>query len=322
MGKFNTFISTYPDAASAFFDKSNRVHSKMQTCTHNPHVTHKTINHELYHNKNNVLYIFPNLTLDQPITLSTVFSQYRDTHTLIIIVDRNTSVSIHDMVADAPIARHIQYWVHENAHLRLFYVQNGLSSTHNQTIACYADTYSTINIQSLIAGELLSKTFLSLYMYGMHAQAHISGAIILKDTHNNSVSLYQKHLAPRTTSHAAIRGIIRNNAQLSYNGLIVIDSEATNSEATQENKNILLDSGARAESIPSLEILTNEVQCAHGSAVSYLDPEQLFYAQSRGLDPDISRRILIESFAYELFEKNAYSPPCSPLLEHLQALLS
>ena len=71
---------------------------------------------------------------------------------------------------------------------------------------------------------------------------------------------------------------------------------AAGAEAYQENRNLLLSPDARAESIPELEILTDDVRCSHGATVAPLDPEQLFYLASRGLPRQQAMRVIVYGF--------------------------
>ena len=87
-----------------------------------------------------------------------------------------------------------------------------------------------------------------------------------------------------------------------YHGTIRVEQDAAWYVASQNNKNILLISNdARAVSVPSLEVLTNEVQCFHGSASGRCDDEQLFYLQSRGIDKKQAHRLLLQAFFAGLF---------------------
>jgi Fe-S cluster assembly protein SufD len=65
---------------------------------------------------------------------------------------------------------------------------------------------------------------------------------------------------------------------------------------------MLLDRGATANCKPELEIYADDVKCAHGASVGELDPQQLFYAHSRGLDPASARALLLEGFIMGLWE--------------------
>ena len=80
-----------------------------------------------------------------------------------------------------------------------------------------------------------------------------------------------------------------------------MEKEARGAYASQENKNMLLSSGARALSVPSLEVLTHDVHCFHGSAIGRFDEEQLLYAGSRGIDEKTAQRLLLHAFFADLF---------------------
>jgi Fe-S cluster assembly protein SufD len=87
-----------------------------------------------------------------------------------------------------------------------------------------------------------------------------------------------------------------------YGGTIYVAPHAHTTQARQSNKNMLLDSRARATSVPSLEVLTKQVQCAHGSAVGNLDQDALWYMLSRGVALQDARRMLLEGFVAEIID--------------------
>lgn len=129
-----------------------------------------------------------------------------------------------------------------------------------------------------------------------NAQLMIVGAYALKGTQSCLIITKQEHKGASSTSNLVINGIAKDQASLQYQGAIFIQKNAAQSIAKQENKTLLLGSQARAISIPSLEILNNDVQCAHGSAVGPLQEDQLIYAQSRGLPLKHAQKLLITSF--------------------------
>jgi len=105
-----------------------------------------------------------------------------------------------------------------------------------------------------------------------------------------------RHLAPRTGSDIDFRTVAAGRGRVGYTGLIRIEEQATGAEAYQQNRNLLLSDGARADTIPELEILNEDVSCSHGATVAPVDPDQLFYLQSRGLDPDAALRLVVRGF--------------------------
>jgi Fe-S cluster assembly protein SufD len=90
--------------------------------------------------------------------------------------------------------------------------------------------------------------------------------------------------------------VLKDKATSAYTGLIRIDHNAQVCEAYQENRNLLLNSGARAESIPELEILNEEVTCSHGATVGPIDPMSLFYLKSRGIHLPEATRMIVAGF--------------------------
>ncbi len=104
------------------------------------------------------------------------------------------------------------------------------------------------------------------------------------------------HASGKTHSNLDFKVALTGAARSAYTGMIRIAPGAPGAEAYQENRNLLLSENARAESIPELEILTDDVRCSHGATVSPLDPEQLFYLKSRGLPHLQAMRVIVYGF--------------------------
>lgn len=113
----------------------------------------------------------------------------------------------------------------------------------------------------------------------------------------------QEHAAPRTTSDLLFKGAVQDTAKSVYTGLIKIHKDAKGSVAFQTNRNLTLSHGAWAESVPNLDIETNEVKCSHASTVGPIDDDQLFYLESRGIHPDVAQRLVVLGFFDEVLEQ-------------------
>ena len=135
-----------------------------------------------------------------------------------------------------------------------------------------------------------------------HAQLAVAGAYALAGKEECSFTTQQMHQGRSSISNLVINGIAAGGALVTYNGAINIQKSAAKSIARQENKTLLIGSQAKAISIPSLEVQTNDVQCAHGSAVGPLQEDQLTYAQSRGLSLHSAQRLLVTSFFAQALE--------------------
>ena len=110
-------------------------------------------------------------------------------------------------------------------------------------------------------------------------------------------------MAPRTRSDLLFKGAVRDTAKSVYTGLIKIRDNADKSEAFQTNRNLTLSSGAWAESVPNLEIETNDVKCSHASTVGPIDDEQRFYLESRGIRPEIAERLVVFGFFADVIDR-------------------
>lgn len=153
------------------------------------------------------------------------------------------------------------------------------------------------------------------------AEAKLLGLFVAQgDQHFRQTSL-QNHLAPHTSSHLQYHSVLRDQAYSFYNGMIYVDGLAQQTESNQLSKSLLLSDDARADAIPNLEILADDVQSGHGAAIGSLDAEQLFYLQSRGFDHEIAENMLVEGFMEEVilqFPDQALQPL---IKEHLSLRL-
>jgi Fe-S cluster assembly protein SufD len=113
----------------------------------------------------------------------------------------------------------------------------------------------------------------------------------------------QDHDAPRTHSDLLFKGAVQDHSRSVYTGLIKIREHARGTEAFQTNRNLTLSEGAWAESVPNLEIETNEVKCSHASTVGPVDEEQRFYLESRGIEPSVAERLVVLGFFDEVLSQ-------------------
>ena len=104
--------------------------------------------------------------------------------------------------------------------------------------------------------------------------------------------------------------------------MIKVDPGAQQTDAFQECRNLLLSKKAHADAIPGLEILANDVRCTHAAAIAQIDPEQVFYLNSRGLNDAMSKRLVIEGFMAELVERFEPGPIREAMAGALERRLS
>jgi Fe-S cluster assembly protein SufD len=136
----------------------------------------------------------------------------------------------------------------------------------------------------------------TVVLSGQQAHARVFGLYALRETQSIQFSTRQEHQNSHTSSSVVVHGILAQHARAHYQGTIYVAEHAHKSNATQQNKHMLFGSHAQATSTPSLEVLTNDVQCKHGSAVGRFAEQQLFYLLSRGLQPEQAQQLLLQSF--------------------------
>lgn len=111
---------------------------------------------------------------------------------------------------------------------------------------------------------------------------------------------FQDHLAPDTTSNLLFKGVVDDSSRAIYTGLIRVSEDAPGTRAFQTNRNIKLGEDSWAESVPNLEIETNDVRCSHASTVGPIDDEQRFYLETRGVPSDVADQLIVSGFFDEV----------------------
>jgi len=137
---------------------------------------------------------------------------------------------------------------------------------------------------------------------GRGAHGRITAAYFGEDDQTMDFRTFQDHAAPDTTSELLFKGALDGSARSVYSGLIRVRPDAVRTKAYQTNRNIKLSRDAWAESVPNLEIETDDVMCSHASTVSPVDEEQRFYLESRGVPTPVAERLLLEGFFEEAVE--------------------
>lgn len=123
------------------------------------------------------------------------------------------------------------------------------------------------------------------------------------------------HIGHDTSSNVFIKGAVEDEAQSVFSGLLRIEPRAFRTSAFETNRNLVLSPGAKAHSVPNLEILCDDVVCGHGSSVGPLEEEHLYYLESRGLSRPRAERVLISGFFSEIVGKLPVEGLAGPLLE-------
>jgi Fe-S cluster assembly protein SufD len=194
-----------------------------------------------------------------------------------------------------------------------------------------ADTAWQIGNQQAVGDRDSSTTLATVALGGHYARVRTEARLVGPGGATRQVALYfaggqqmhdfrtiQDHVAPHTSSDLLFKGAVQDVSRSVYTGLIKIRKEARGTSAFQTNRNLTLSDGAWAESVPNLEIETNDVRCSHASTVGPIDAEQRFYLESRGIPTQIAERLIVLGFFDEVLDQL----PVGPLAEQLRQRVS
>jgi Fe-S cluster assembly protein SufD len=152
-------------------------------------------------------------------------------------------------------------------------------------------------------GSRLTKNFSELDLAGEGAQGRMSGFYFTDGNQHLDHDTQQNHLAPHTTSDLLFKGALKGKSRSVWQGMIYVAPGAQKTDGYQANRNLVLSDGARADSIPGLEILADDVRCTHGATVGKLEQEPLFYLKSRGIPHAEAEKIVVEGFFDPIFQR-------------------
>src|ERR1019366_8549781 len=152
-------------------------------------------------------------------------------------------------------------------------------------------------------GSHIARHEVRVYLEGEGADVNLDGLYLPRgdQLHDNPVLVV--HAAPGGTSRQLYKGVVDEHGHGVFNGHIVVRRDAFGTDAGQTNKNLLLSDDAEVDTRPRLEILTDDVKCAHGAAAGRLDEDALFYLRSRGVPEGRARGILTYAFAREMVDR-------------------
>ena len=197
-----------------------------------------------------------------------------------------------------------EIWVEENAQVSHTRVErDGAEAFHIGKTAVMQARYSRYTCNAIALGGKFSRHNLEIFQTGEQTETTLNGLTMIKekqlaDTHS-VIALNHPH----SVSRQLHKCIVGDRAHGVFNGKVFVPKLAQLTDAAQLNRNLLLSSKARVDTKPQLEITADNVKCAHGATVSQLEDDEIFYLQSRGIDANDARNLLINAFAAEIINK-------------------
>lgn len=152
-------------------------------------------------------------------------------------------------------------------------------------------------------GTRLTKNFSDIELVEAGAVGRMSGFYFASGEQHLDHDTQQNHLAPNTTSDLLYKGALKDHSRSVWQGMIYVAPGAIGTDGYQANRNLILSKGARADSIPGLEILADDVRCTHGATVGKLDEDMLFYLVSRGIPRAEAEELIVAGFFAPIMER-------------------
>lgn len=150
-------------------------------------------------------------------------------------------------------------------------------------------------VLSIMGGRLI-KSFQTLELDGRGSWGRMSGLFFATQRQHFDLDTQQNHNASDTVSDLLYKGALKDKGRSVWQGLIKALPDSQRIDGFQANRNLLLASTARADSIPGLEIEADDVRCTHAATVGKIDRQEVFYLMSRGIPEKLAIQMLVEGF--------------------------
>ena len=237
----------------------------------------------------------------------------------IILQNQGVKESITNLVQETILQK--------GAYLDFVYLEQAqtLSVPVNNQITSFANSnfqlagQAKLDCHHFTLGGDLTKHKIKVDLMESQAETNLHGLYILHGQQQAYNQLQVNHQKPACQSSQFYKGILADKSRAEFSGEIKVDPQAIKTDAKQLNQNLLLSQQAQIDIRPQLEILADDLKCAHGATVGSLQPEHLFYLNSRGLSTKEAERLLIYGFAEEIIQKIA-NPALQEYLNQLMTL--
>jgi Fe-S cluster assembly protein SufD len=259
------------------------------------------------------------------VTRSTLGGSPRAAHTLISAAEGATGLVVLDSQGDAKLTENLEIVLEPGANITVVSVQEWDDTALHlaSQFARIGHGASLTHIIVSLGGDVV-RVNPSAHLAEEGAEAELYGVYFADAGQHLEQQVYVHHDAPRTRSRVTYKGALNGEgAHTVWIGDVLIGRDATGTDTYEQNRNLVLSDGTRADSIPNLEIETGDIEGAgHASATGRFDDEQLFYLQARGIPEDEARRLVVLGFLSEIVQRIGEPVLEARLREALEAELA
>ena len=230
----------------------------------------------------------------------------RAAHTLITVNEGCHGRVVLESYGDALLGENLEVVLHPGATLELVSLQEWSEDSIH-----YASHFGSVHrdaalthVVASMGGHIVTVNP-SVTLAGQGSSGELYGVYFADATQHLEHRVYVHHEGPDTMSRVSYKGALHGKgARTVWIGDVLIGADATGTDSYEENRNLVLSDGTRADSIPNLEIKTGDIAGAgHASATGRFDDEHLFYLQSRGIPEVQARRLVVQGFLGAIVQK-------------------
>jgi Fe-S cluster assembly protein SufD len=194
--------------------------------------------------------------------------------------------------------------VHEGAQITHERIQReSPEAIHISNLGVRVERNGRYTSRTITLGARLSRQNPHVVLADEETELTLDGLALLDDQQLADTHSLIDHTKPNGTTRQLHKAIVDGKSRAVFNGKIYVRPGAQKTDAQQQSRSLLLSQDAQVDTKPELEIFADDVKCAHGAAVGQLDPEELFYLQSRGLNETTARNLLTYGFAADLLAR-------------------
>ena len=258
-----------------------------------------------------LLYVPPGVVVDEPLhAIAGLTPDGVDLSRTLVVLDEGAEATfLAETASDAAdgAGLHVgavELFIGPNAHLRYVNLQNwGPGVWHFARHKAIVDRNASVQWTIGALGGRLAKVNQHVWLVGAGAEAQVNGVIFTEGRQHLAYHTRQDHEAGDCRSDLLYKGALQDQARIVWRGMIHVNEQAQKTNAYQRNDNLMLSDSARADSIPGLEILADDVRCTHGSTIGRVDDEVLFYAGTRGLTRKEAARMVVIGFFQQVLDR-------------------
>ena len=230
----------------------------------------------------------------------------RAAHTLVTARSGSNSVLVIESRGDALLAENVEIQVEDGAQLQIVSVQEWSEGAihYSAHFGRVGEAATLQHISASMGGHIVVQNP-SVELHGRRSAGELYGVYFAEHSQHLEHRVYVHHVGPETMSRVSYKGALHGEgARTVWVGDVLIGADAVGTDSYEQNRNLVLSDGTRADSIPNLEIKTGDIEGAgHASATGRFDDEHLFYLQSRGIPELQARRLVVRGFLGEVVQK-------------------